>query len=109
MTLTTLADVRTLIERHLPAAHRTQSTWRVVAKDFEAAAHGADPRRAFDCGAHGADAGGRRVPVDVTPPSSPGSDSAFRIREVIHSPVCSGRVRAGLMLSWAVANARQAA
>ena len=42
MQLKTLADVRTLIEKHLPAAHREQSTWR-VAKDLKLAADGADP------------------------------------------------------------------
>src|SRR5580704_13118393 len=44
MTLVTLADVRELIERHLPARHfRDKATWRVVAKDLKAAALGADP------------------------------------------------------------------
>jgi hypothetical protein len=44
MKLVTLADVRELIERHLPARHfRDKATWRVVAKDLKAAALGADP------------------------------------------------------------------
>jgi hypothetical protein len=43
MHLKTLADVRTLIEKHLPAGHREKSTWRVVAKDLKVAAEGADP------------------------------------------------------------------
>jgi len=42
MRLETLADVRALIERHLPDAHRTRSTWQVVAKDLRAAAAGGD-------------------------------------------------------------------
>jgi hypothetical protein len=41
MKLVTLADVRELIERHLPAHFRDKSTWRVVAKDLKAAAVGA--------------------------------------------------------------------
>lgn len=44
MTLATLADVRALIEKHLPKEWRERSTWRVVADDLEAAARGADPR-----------------------------------------------------------------
>ena len=43
MTLTTLADVRVLIERHLPAQHRDKHTWQVVTDDLKAAAEGADP------------------------------------------------------------------
>jgi hypothetical protein len=43
MTLTTLADVRVLVERHLPEDRRTRSTWRHVAKQLAAAANGADP------------------------------------------------------------------
>jgi ABC-type cobalamin transport system permease subunit len=43
MRLTTLADVRELIERHLPAHFRNKATWHVVAKDLKAAARGADP------------------------------------------------------------------
>jgi hypothetical protein len=41
MQLRTLADVRELIEQHLPVHFRDKATWRVVAKD--AAALGADP------------------------------------------------------------------
>ena len=39
----TLADVRELIDRHLPAHFRAKATWRVVAKDLKAATLGADP------------------------------------------------------------------
>lgn len=42
MKLVTLADVRELIDRHLPAHFRDKATWRVVAKDLKAAAQGAD-------------------------------------------------------------------
>ena len=42
MTLVTLADVRALIERHLPVHFRDKATWRVVAKDLKAAALGGD-------------------------------------------------------------------
>jgi hypothetical protein len=42
MKLVTLADVRELIERHLPAHFHDKATWRVVAKDLKAAAQGAD-------------------------------------------------------------------
>jgi len=42
MTLTTLGDVRALIERHLPAQHRDKRPWQVVADDLKAAAEGAD-------------------------------------------------------------------
>ena len=34
MTLKTLADVRALIERHLPAGHRENRTWRHVAAEL---------------------------------------------------------------------------
>ena len=43
MKLVTLADVRELIEQHLPAYCRDKASWRVVAKDLRAAALGADP------------------------------------------------------------------
>ena len=43
MTLKTLADVRALVERHLPEDRRTRSTWRYVASLLAAAAHGGDP------------------------------------------------------------------
>src|SRR5436190_15654524 len=45
MELVTLADLRELIERHLPAHFRDKATWRVVAKDLKAAAQGADTAR----------------------------------------------------------------
>jgi hypothetical protein len=41
-TLKTLADVRELVERHLPAEHRKRDTWRLVAKRLDAAARGGD-------------------------------------------------------------------
>jgi hypothetical protein len=43
MKLVTPADVRELIEQHLPAYCRDKASWRVVAKDLRAAALGADP------------------------------------------------------------------
>jgi hypothetical protein len=43
MTLKTLADVRALIERHLPEDRRERPTWRHVAKHLAEAARGADP------------------------------------------------------------------
>jgi hypothetical protein len=43
MKLVTLADVRELIEQHLPAYCQDKASWRVVAKDLRAAALGADP------------------------------------------------------------------
>ena len=42
LTLTTLADVRDLLERHLPAEARERATWRYVANQLAAAAHGGD-------------------------------------------------------------------
>ena len=42
MMLKTLADVRTLIERHLPAETRKKDTWLHVASCLAAAARGAD-------------------------------------------------------------------
>jgi hypothetical protein len=42
MTLKTLADVRQLIERHLPAAHREKATWRYVAARLAEATRGGD-------------------------------------------------------------------
>jgi hypothetical protein len=50
MTLKTLADVRTLVERHLPEDRRGRSTWRYVAKQLADAANGADPpMRPYRC------------------------------------------------------------
>jgi hypothetical protein len=40
MKLTTLADVRELIARHLPDGHRQRSTWQYVEKKLDAAALG---------------------------------------------------------------------
>jgi hypothetical protein len=40
MTLKTLADVRELVERRLPAGHRQRSTWQHVEKQLNAAALG---------------------------------------------------------------------
>ena len=42
MALKTLADVQTLIDRHLPAHYRAKATWRYVAAQLEKAAAGAD-------------------------------------------------------------------
>jgi hypothetical protein len=42
MTLVTLADVRALIERHLPQDRRERSTWRHVAAELDKAAAGGD-------------------------------------------------------------------
>jgi hypothetical protein len=40
MTLTTLADMRELVERHLPAECRERDTWRQVADRMNEAARG---------------------------------------------------------------------
>jgi hypothetical protein len=40
MELGTLADVRALIEKHLPAEHRTKFTWRQLAGMLRRAAEG---------------------------------------------------------------------
>jgi len=48
MMLKTLADVRTLIERHLPAETRKKNTWLHVASCLAAAARGADATDATD-------------------------------------------------------------
>ena len=42
MTLTTLADVRELIARHLPPERREQHIWRHVADQLAAAARGGE-------------------------------------------------------------------
>ena len=42
MTLKTLADVRELMARHLPAERREQHIWRHVADQLAAAARGGD-------------------------------------------------------------------
>ena len=42
MTLSTLADVRELVERHLPAECRERETWRFVANQVAEAARGGD-------------------------------------------------------------------
>jgi hypothetical protein len=46
MTLTTLADVRTLLD-HLPAGHREKATWRHVADRLDEAARGAPAVEVF--------------------------------------------------------------
>jgi hypothetical protein len=43
MTLRTLGDVRTLIERHLPASYREKETWQIVAAKLAEAARGGEP------------------------------------------------------------------
>jgi hypothetical protein len=42
MALATLADVRDLVELHLPAEHRARNTWRYVAALLAGAARGED-------------------------------------------------------------------
>jgi hypothetical protein len=42
MTLTTLAGIRELVERHLPAECRERETWRHVAAQMNEAARGGD-------------------------------------------------------------------
>jgi hypothetical protein len=42
MTLATLADVRFLIRKHLPAHFRDKATWRHVAAELDKAAAGGD-------------------------------------------------------------------
>ncbi len=42
MTLVTLADVRTLIEKHLPKDRRERSTWHHVTAELDKAAAGGD-------------------------------------------------------------------
>jgi len=46
MTLTTLADMRELVERHLPAECRQRETWRHVAIRMNEAARGGDIKEA---------------------------------------------------------------
>jgi hypothetical protein len=43
LTLSTLADVRELVHKRLPAEYRTKQTWRQVATVTAAAAHGRLP------------------------------------------------------------------
>ena len=43
MRLEALADVRALVERHLPAQIRAKPHWRYVAAQLKEAAEGADP------------------------------------------------------------------
>jgi len=42
MTLTTLADIRELVERHLPAECRERETWQHVTARLNTAARGGD-------------------------------------------------------------------
>jgi hypothetical protein len=42
MTLKTLADVRELVEKHLPAECRERDTWRHVSRQLREAAKGGD-------------------------------------------------------------------
>jgi hypothetical protein len=46
MTMTTLADVRVFVTRHLPKPYRDRPHWLAVARDIEAAARGGDPGEA---------------------------------------------------------------
>jgi hypothetical protein len=46
MILTTLADIRELVERHLPAECRERETWRHVADRLHYAARGGDINKA---------------------------------------------------------------
>jgi hypothetical protein len=46
MTLTTLSDIRKLVERHLPSECRERETWRHVAHETNNAAGGGDINRA---------------------------------------------------------------
>jgi hypothetical protein len=52
MTLKTLADVRELIARHLPARCRVQHIWRHVADQLAAAARGGSIDRVTDSSNH---------------------------------------------------------
>jgi hypothetical protein len=45
MTLTTLGDVRDLVEHHLPAEYRERDTCRYIAARLNEAAHGGDTQR----------------------------------------------------------------
>jgi hypothetical protein len=47
MTLKTLDDVRSLIEKHLPPETRAKSTWQHVEKELTAAASGGDPVQVY--------------------------------------------------------------
>jgi hypothetical protein len=49
MTLTTLADMRELVESHLPAGCRERETWRYVAHRMNEAARGGDIDEAARC------------------------------------------------------------
>ena len=66
MQLRTLADVRELIEQHLPAYCGDKASWRVVAQGPEGSGAGRRSHRGFGCPAHGAIARGCRVPAEVT-------------------------------------------
>jgi hypothetical protein len=68
MQLRTLADVRELIEQHLPAYCRDKASWRVVARDLKAGTRRRSGR-SLNCSADGAIARGRRVPAALTPAS----------------------------------------
>ena len=50
MTLTTLADMRDLVELHLPAECRERETWRHVTDRMNKAARGGDTMRCLPCG-----------------------------------------------------------
>ena len=74
MTLKTLADVRALIERHLPAGHRENRTWRHVAAELgKGCGRRRTRRRLRKATADRAVAGGRRVPAEVTAAEASGS------------------------------------
>jgi hypothetical protein len=64
MQLATLADVRTLVEKHLPVEYRRKFIWRHLAGLLKRVAEGQqDSRRSFDRAAHRAAVGRRALPV----------------------------------------------
>jgi len=71
MTLATLADMRALIEKHLPKDRRERSTWRHVAAQLNVAAAGRDTADVAIRAGHGVDAGRRRVPARVVAQPKP--------------------------------------
>ena len=66
MKLATLADVRVLINKHLPKDRRDRRTWRVVTAELDKAAAGADTTGVANRGAPGADYRARRMSAAVT-------------------------------------------
>ena len=69
--LSTLAEVRALLDRHLPPQTRNKPTWRYVRKKLDEVAYGGNMNGCGRSSADRAEVGGDRIPTGVKPYVSP--------------------------------------